>query len=631
MTSSTVYFRPPKPPRSKKRTAPKPPLQEMGSAIYKYRSQLAPFLVSFWLWALAVIFGPEWYGPLVLGAAGAGTSVFLYLDRDRVPVQVPWLRLDRHVERMYAAGCAAVATLWTVCATWGATKPGARASLALVLMTCMCAGPWWHHRRVRGSIPVRFDGDVRPTDRKLYLEQARKLVHEWTAFTSAGHVQGARLRAITYNRWSVTLSVILRRGATVEEFTVRRLAKLESAFGDVRPGAARVERVRRDARAAMIRFMLEDPHAYPIKPPETGESDAEKIALGLFETGEDVFFTLVNTLIGGASGSGKSGVVNMAIRALVRLPNVALVGIDMKPGAPELRKWEKVFHALAKTPEEARDVLVRLKAGLEYRGDIMAANKWRKWRPTREQPFIVLIVDEVQELKTAKLGKLLDEVTAIIRAYGGCVVLATQHPIDANVSSTVKNNCLQKIGLRTEGASADRVIFGEGATRDGWRPSTIDLKREGSFLIRSPKYDRPLLARAYWLTDDEIDEEAEKWAPQRTKIDERTWDPIITGERVSAEVVQPSGPALPHGADIVDAEIISPSEPDASTKIVQAVGRGRSTVPQIVADTGLSRPTVYRRLSQLTEDDGPIVKDRRGRYRLRDIELDHEPEPEDES
>ena len=550
-----------------------------------------------------------------LGFAGA-----VYQTRYQVPARVPWLRLDRRPERWYAAACAGTVALWSLCATWSGSKPGARATVALFLLTCICAAPWWHHRRIRGSIPVRFFG-LGSNDRKSFLDRSRKLVQEWTAFTSAGHIQGAKLRGIAWNRYSVALSVQLRRGATVSEFSQRRLEKLESAFGDVKANAARVERVERHARNAVIRFMIDDPHAEPISPPEDHNIDPEKIIIGLFETGETILFKLVNTLVAGATGAGKSGVVNMIIRALARIPTVAIIGIDMKPGAPELGKWADVMHTLAKTPDEASNVLDQLKAGLTYRGSIMSANGWRKWRPTKSQPFIVIIVDEIQELKRARLERKLDDIAAIIRAYGGCIVVATQYPTKPNLSATIKANCLQKIGLRTEDQVGDRVIFGESATRLGWRPSTIPASREGSFLIKSPEYKRPLLGRAFWLEDDEIDAEAALWGPQRTPVDDATWNPVTTGERLSVDVSAPGTVELVKGDEIVDAVIV---DDDPRERVYEALRRRRK-VAEIAEDAGVSRASVYRHLEAL-RDQGLATSPKRGTWVRTDTDEDQEGE-----
>lgn len=635
----TVFLRPPAPPRPKKVQA-KSAWQEFRDAVYKYRSQLAPFLGLLWFAGCAALVGPVRAGTFPIGTALFAvlgtwiTSAIACQGVTDVPEQVPerlrpWflryvaactayvpepLRLDRPIERRYAAGCAAVASLWAVCATWNATKPGPRALAASFLLTCVCAAPWWYHRRVRGSIPVRFDG-ITGSERRQRLTEARKLIVEWTAFTSAGHAQGAKLRGLTYTEWSACLHVILRRGATVQEFTPLRMAKLESAFGEVQAGSVRVERVYRSARMANFRFMLADPHEFPVPPPVDDQYTVDSIPFGLFETGERVMFTLVNTMIGGTTGAGKSGIINMIIRALARIPEVAIIGIDLKPGATELGPWRKVMHALATSPEEARELLAQLRAGMELRGAIMEANGKRKWKPTKEAPFIVLVIDEVHELRKARQMRQLADIMALLRAFGGCGIVATQHPIKDNLPATIKMLCPQKIGAHVEDQSADRVIFGERAGAHGWRPSMIPTDRPGSFLIRSPIHKTPCLARAYWLDDDEIADEAAAWGPVRTIIDHQTWNQIknVPRDAVRETAAGELNASVDKDHDgIVDAEIVR--EDDPAELILDAMElRGRKTVKTISEDTGIAQSSVYRWLGKL-RDQGLVESPRRGSW-----------------
>lgn len=609
--SRTVYLKPPTPPVRRGKVKPSA-AREMRNFLWKHRATMYPLWITFVLYVVVTLIGPAVWGPLVVWLGGTCAVVALYQSRYEPPAFVPWLKLERPVEHWYAAACAAVGTLWAGWSIWNpAGTPGMRATGVAVCLMVIMSVPWWHHRRIRGSIPVRTDG-LEPLDRNHRLAECRKLVSEWTAFTSAGHVQGAKLRAITINEWCISLSVQLRRGATVTEFNLNRLAKLESAadFDGMRAGGARVERLERHTRQAILRFMIKDPHESPIRAPLTGNSSFEDILLGLFETGENVLFKMVNTLVGGTTGAGKSGIINMLIWALARIPTVAIVGIDMKPGAPELGPWRKVLHALATTPEEAEDVLDRMLAGLEYRGAIMKANGWRMWKPTREHPHIVLIVDEVQKLKdTRRLAKKLERITEIIRAYGGSVVVATQYPTAPNVSVTLKGNCPQKIGLYVEETGADRVIFGESATKQGWRPSAIPSDRNGSFYIRSPLYKRPLLARAYWLTDDDVQEAAESLAAFRTAIDVGTWN-HLTAAPVKAAVEAGSEDAPDDG--IVDAIVV---DDDPAERVLAALQLGKEKVKDLLEFTGLPRPTLYRHLKAL-ESQGMVINPRRGVWNL---------------
>lgn len=278
------------------------------------------------------------------------------------------------------------------------------------------------------------------------------------------------------------------------------------------------------------------------------------------------------------------------------------------------------MHKLATDPAEAADLLDRLLEGFTYRGQIMEQQRTRVWKATPEQPFIVLLVDEVQELKAAGLAKKLDRVIALARAYGSCVIAATQYPTRNNVSPTVKENCAQKIGLLTEGATADRVIFGEGATRERWSPSTIPPDRQGSMFIRSPEYKRPLLARAYWIDDEDIDTEAARWSKYRTEIDRGTWplerldQPTLgasTGDPYADAEPQDDRPQIGAGGGqddsddaVVEAIIV---DDDPNEQLLEVLGRPspdgqEGWRPRDLGEAlDLSRATVYRKLAGLAE------------------------------
>jgi S-DNA-T family DNA segregation ATPase FtsK/SpoIIIE len=598
--SVTVYLRPPAP--KKKVNQSRGPGQDLNRFLFRYRHQLAPYGVLFGLACLSVSFHSYgWHVPYLAGLAALVLAFNL----------APWHRvgLKRNIERWYTAGCLLAGSLWYARYTAGGTVPDWYAMLALLFGGSLCSIPWWYHHRVRGSIPVRLDDIPDGQERRTRLAKARELVTDWTAFASAAHIQGAKIRAITFTPWSVTLAVELRRGATLGEFTARRMEKLESAYRDCRRGAARVETVpSRKAGMALIRFMLDDPHEYPIQPPELGLTDMEDIVAGLFETGEKVMFQLVNTVIAGMTRSGKSGLIAVLIRALARMRCVAIVGVDLKPGAPELSPWRDVMHALATNPQECAEIFGRLIEGLTWRGEEMTRRGWKNWRPTPKEPFIVVIVDEAQEVKLAGLGRQMDRLASLIGAYGGCLWVATQYPIKENLSPTVKKNSDQKAALHVEDGQAARVVFGDRANQEQWRPQDIASDRKGSFYIRNTEHPTPLLARAFFVTEEMIPLEVEATARYRTQIDRTTW-PLAEGEPGYSGELEAGGsavatmtrPAATAEPEITDAVLVDTTD----ERILEYVGmiQAQTGHGPSAKDIGkaleLSRATVYRWLTKL--------------------------------
>jgi hypothetical protein len=544
--------------------------QDVKNLLFRNRHQLLPVYLSTGWYATAAVIGG--YVPALAALVGAG-AVLVYGEK---------IKLNRVPERRYAALAGTTAAAWYAWSTSAGTGPPSFTEImVLMIATIMVSSPWWNHRKVRGSIPIEFHAKMTAKERQKRRKEVLELLDDWVGLASAGQLSNSRVLGIRFTEVSVDIRIRFRRGGAVEDFTIRRLAKLESAFA-CRRGAARVEPVDSNAQQAIIRLMIVDPHAKPISLPDTDDT-----IIGLFETGEDVEFELINTLIAGETGAGKSGVLNAVLCKLMRNPKIAILGIDLKPGGIELRPYESVLAELAINPVQARRVLKKFHDEMQRRGDVMGDNGIREWPVTEQDPFMVLVVDEAFEVKRHKLEHDLEDITALSRAFGGCVIVATQHPTDKALSMIVKANCPQNIGAKTRGDSADRVIFGENATKDGWRPSKIPGNRAGSFMIRNRKHTRPLLARAFWISDKDRDAEVQRWSTRRT---------VLGGSQKATQTTDPfSGTTTP---DVVDAVLVD-DPVTTGEPILDAIRGGASTVSAIVEETRISRATVYRRIKEL--------------------------------
>lgn len=599
MRSTTLYIRPPE--KVRKSAKPKTARQEIRRAVFRYRMELLPIFLAFWLAMVTAWIGPRvpWFVPVVLVVLAGVT--YRYGDR------FPKVALKRHEWRVYVAVVCLLAGAWSYLSIFWTLdgKPSLKWLMILALGTFPIAYPWLRHRRIRGSVAVTFDEELTFPARKRYGKLARKAVVEWETFVRASAASGSNLKAIHFDPWSVTLKVRLGHAKVAEDFTELRLRRIESAFEATR-GSARVSsEPGKSSRLASITFMLSDPHAEAIIPTEDDLTPDEELTIdiGRFENGRHVIIDLIHTLIGGASGAGKSGILNAIMRGLARKENVAVCGIDLKPGGLELGKWSDVMYAVATTGVEAKVLLQAIIAGINRRGALMNERKIRKWKPTKEEPFVVLIIDEVQELKQFKgLFQLVTDVSCLGRAYGFAMILATQHPKDTQVPTTAIANCLQKIGLQCEASTAERLIFGDMATREGWRLTTLPGDREGSFLIRSKRYRHPLRARAHWIDDDMVERETTQWAPFRTAIDDGTWRGTIKAGTTMVAIED--GDEDDGRTDVVDAVIVESGPDDL---VFMCIASGTGTPEEIAKRTGIPVRTVYTIIKRLA-DEGAIMQ-----------------------
>jgi S-DNA-T family DNA segregation ATPase FtsK/SpoIIIE len=155
------------------------------------------------------------------------------------------------------------------------------------------------------------------------------------------------------------------------------------------PGALVLEFVRRDALAAIIPAL-----ALPAK------MDLRALPVGRREDGEvwPVRVHGTHVLIAGATGAGKASLLWSIIRAMLPAMAAGLVRIwAADPKLMELAYGRAIFDRYgryAATPAAIVAMLEDAVAGMQARA-AMFAGKHREHAPTIEQPFVVVLVDEV--------------------------------------------------------------------------------------------------------------------------------------------------------------------------------------------------------------------------------------------
>ena len=550
-----------------------------GRLLWRYRSELAPLWVVISLvicgaWAHAI--HPGWAVALA-AVTIAGGGVILW---SRVATLARWWSvLGRRAERVYAASVVLLGGLWLAAATrWG---PGAGALPTVALVGTLAAGaPWWAHRRRRARVRVE------------------RAIEAWPQFADAVGLPGSRVASAVVDRWGWTARLALRRGQTARH-VLDAVPAIESALG-VRPGAVRVEPDRARADRAVLRVVGADPLAAPI--PWAGRevagsvpSVAEPVELGVFDDGSAVLVRLLyrNVLVGGVVGSGKSGVLNVLLAALVACQDVAVWGIDLK-GGMELQPWASCLGRLATTPADAAELLADAVAELDGRAADLTGQGERLWKPAPGRPALVIVVDEYAELPE-EAHRLTDSIARRGRAVAVTLLVATQRPTQAAMGhGAVRSQMDVRICLRVRERRDTDLVLGQGMYADGWRPDGLDAP--GKLLISSPEHTTPRPARAYLITNDDVRNMAAERAGRRPVID------VPEPTEPSREPEEETAP----GRHAADAE-------DALWAALRAAPDEGATVPELMAATRMSRPWVYLRLRELADADR-VAQVARGRW-----------------
>jgi hypothetical protein len=421
-------------------------------------------------------------------------------------------------------------------------------------------------------------------ERRRARRLGRRQSARWEQTARKVKIVGTRVLAITLDEWSMTMD--LKTGHEHGADEIRKIARhLERSLG-MRLNSARVEPIGDRSDRVRVRFMLTDPLAAAMAPP-VPDGSSNLVSIGRFETGPRVVIdVLAHLLIAGQTGSGKSNLIQVIIRYLIHLPWVAVIGVDLKPGAPELGRWRGRIAGLARTPAQTMAVLTALCADLESRGEIMDSRGWRKWRPTAAEPHIMVIIDEAQGVMALPGGAaLLVKVAALLRAYGGTLILATQYPTKGSIPPPVKEQMPQSIGLRVKTATATAAIFGPDAA-DRWRAHELTGH---AFLIEAAalgRYDVPTPATGWLMDDDDLDREVVR-APDPVRVD------AATCPALAAVLAGTPGPAA--GTDPVQdpgAADVAPG-PVGNAERVAAMLQGDWThADEIAATLEITRRTV---------------------------------------
>jgi S-DNA-T family DNA segregation ATPase FtsK/SpoIIIE len=402
--------------------------------------------------------------------------------------------IDRPTERAYAASVIATTGGWLAAAIANGptTKPLPKIA---VIATVLLGIPWWTHRRRRAKV------------------RAERTIQSWPAIAESVGLPGSRITSIVVDVWGWTARVKLKRGTTAAQ-AIDKLPAIESGLG-LRPGSTRGLADPSKADRFTLRVIEKDPHAQPLPwPGPSTVSVTREIELGLFEDGRAARVTLLrrNILVGGTTGSGKSGLLNVILGNLTACRDVVIWGVDLK-GGMELQPWASCLDRLATTLSEANQLFKDTIRELNRRAELKAHQGKRLWEPTPDEPALVIVIDEYAEMPD-EAQDYADSIARRGRAVAVNLLAATQRPTQkAMGGNAVRSQMDVRICLRVRERRDVDLILGQGSHAAGWHANT--LTQPGTFLISAPEHTTPDRARAYLITDQQVTNHAAASARHR--------------------------------------------------------------------------------------------------------------------
>ncbi|WP_250562851.1 FtsK/SpoIIIE domain-containing protein [Sphaerisporangium fuscum] len=263
-------------------------------------------------------------------------------------------------------------------------------------------------------------------------------------------------------------------------------------------------------------FPRRDLLATPISAlPMWGDVRVSEVPIGLREDGSAYLLKLHGThvLVAGATGSGKGSWLWSTIRGLLPAKRARVVEIwALDPKLMELSYGRDLFNRYAATPEACAELLEAAVKVMQERAARFAGVQ-RNHVPTVEDPFVLLIVDEVAFLTAYQPDrKLRERITSALatlttqgRAVGVGVLAALQDPRKEVL--TIRNLFPDKVALRLDESPQVDLVLGDGARDRGALADQISsdpATGAGVGYVRLEASPEPVRVRAAYVSDADI-------------------------------------------------------------------------------------------------------------------------------
>ena len=235
-------------------------------------------------------------------------------------------------------------------------------------------------------------------------------------------------------------------------------------------------------------------------------------ALGRDVSGTPMFTDLAkmpHMLIAGATGSGKSAMINAFLTSLLyrNSPNdLKLILVD--PKRVELGLYNNIPHLLTPVivePEKCISALKWAVAEMERRyrllQDVGNRNiiEYNKAHPDEAMPYIVIVIDEMADLMVlaaADVESLIVRLAQMARAIGIHLVLATQRPSVDVITGIIKANIPARLAFSVASQVDSRTILDAAGAEK--------LLGKGDMLFSSPDYMKPRRIQGAFLEENEV-------------------------------------------------------------------------------------------------------------------------------
>ena len=183
--------------------------------------------------------------------------------------------------------------------------------------------------------------------------------------------------------------------------------------------------------------------------------------------------SMPHLLIAGTTGSGKSVCINTIITSLLFKHNPDICKfILIDPKMLELSSYEGIPHLLSPVITDAKKATAALSwtvREMEKRYKLMSSEGVRNidgynQKHKLKMPYIIVVVDEMSDLmliSSREIESYVQKLSAMARAAGIHIIMATQRPSVDVITGTIKANFPTRISFQVSSKIDSKTILGE--------------------------------------------------------------------------------------------------------------------------------------------------------------------------
>jgi len=219
--------------------------------------------------------------------------------------------------------------------------------------------------------------------------------------------------------------------------------------------------------------------------------------------------TMPHLLIAGATGAGKSVMINTLLTSLLyRNSPAQLKLILVDPKRVELNLYKDIPHLLTPVIVEPEKTISALKwavAEMERRLKLFSEvgkrniNEYNAIKQEESMPYIVVVIDEMSDLMMmagAEVEALIVRLAQLARAAGIHLILATQRPSVNVITGLIKANVPARLAFRVASNVDSRTILDQGGAEK--------LLGRGDLLFSSAESPKPRRIQGVYIDESEV-------------------------------------------------------------------------------------------------------------------------------